>query len=126
MLAGLFFNTVLLIDRVQLKLTVNGNGRKIDHVTNIELGIELFGEGNTIGYRMIGKIGKVRGTKNIFHLYSHGTFSPFYPWLKMIVETRFCNQEITSGINVGKVISWHAICEQRRFQPKAKSKNHCF
>jgi hypothetical protein len=46
-------------------------------VTNIEFSIELFSQRYAIGYRMVGKIGKVRGTKNIFHLYSHGTFSPF-------------------------------------------------
>ena len=44
-------------------------------MTDVQFGIEFFGQRDTIGYGMIGKIGKVCGTKNIFHLYSHDTFS---------------------------------------------------
>jgi hypothetical protein len=46
-------------------------------MTDVQFGIEFFGQRNTIRYGKIGKIGKVRGAKDISHLYSHGSFPPF-------------------------------------------------
>jgi hypothetical protein len=66
----------LLIHRIELKFPINGNRGKINNMANVQFGIELSGQCNAIGDGTIRKIGKVRGTKDIFHLYSHGHTSP--------------------------------------------------
>jgi hypothetical protein len=46
-------------------------------MTYVKLGIELFGQGDAIGYGTVRKIGKIRGAKDVIHFHSHANMSPY-------------------------------------------------